>query len=188
MSSIFITISSAQRAQRVVPYALLALAFAFSSTPLPMLGVPVTLQTLVLLGIGFTAAVAGGSLAALATVGVGIAVGVASGTIPLARVIFTGGYLTGMVLAAPLVTWLAEPVLRKTTATWRVAVRLTLAGTAGLALVLACGWAWLAFGMLGWGAVRAWAVGVAPFVPLEGVKLALAVTGAMALQRLLTRR
>lgn len=188
MSTILDTISPTKvRTMRIGLFGLLAVGFAYSSLSPQLWGVPLTLQTLMLLVISFTAAAWGGWRAALATVAAGIGLALSIGTIPLARVPLTGGYLAGMLLAAPLVAWLAQAVFRRAVTGWRVALRLALVGAAGLAVVLACGWAWLAFGGPSLGAARAWTVGVVPFLIGAGVKLALAVTIAMLARPLLRR-
>jgi biotin transporter BioY len=61
------------------------------------------------------------------------------------------------------------------------------AGSLGYGLTWLCGWAWLAYGAPQFGATKAWAVGVAPFLLGAPLKLAAAVAVAMALQPRLRR-
>lgn len=94
----------------------------------------------------------------------------------------TGGYLFGMVLAAGVVGWAADRGFD------RNPLRLFPAMLAGVALILAFGFAWLSVLI---GAENAWRFGVAPFIAADLVKAALAaaiVPAAWALLAPLLRR
>ena len=141
--------------------------------------VPMTLQTLAVLALG---AMLGFRLA-LASVVLYLAEGalglpVFANTPPLAPGVAyligpTGGFLAGFLVAAALVGLAAD----RGAAAKPVAFGVVLA--AASASILACGWAWLAFGMpvhggSGLGAAKAYAVGIRPFVLGEAVKTVLA--------------
>jgi biotin transport system substrate-specific component len=86
----------------------------------------------------------------------------------------TGGYLAGMLLAAPLVGWL----LGRSRGGLLATAGAVLAGTA---VIYVCGVAWLA-GIVG--AERALVLGVLPFVAGEAMKIALATALILAGGRL----
>jgi biotin transport system substrate-specific component len=91
----------------------------------------------------------------------------------------TGGYLVGMVLATAVVGWAADRG-------WdRNPVRLFAAMLAGVVLILAFGFAWLATLI---GVENAWTYGVAPFIVADIVKAALAASAVPAVWALLSRR
>ena len=161
----------------------LSLVLAASArAQVPFWPVPMTLQTLAVLVIGGLA----GPRLATATLLLYLAEGawglpVFAGTpergIGLAYLAGpTGGYLVGMLLAAPLVGWL-------------IARTGGLAATAGAvllgtAVIYACGVGWLA-GVVG--AEKAVALGVMPFLAGEAVKMALATALLLAGGRLRRR-
>lgn len=136
----------------------------------PMIPVPMTMQTFVVLTLG---AMLGARLGAatvalyLAQGALGLPVfadtperglGLAYMTGP------TGGYLLGFLVAAALMGWLAERGLG------RSVPRLLAAMMLGHAVIFAFGWAWLA-GYVG--PIKAWTLGVEPFALATLVKSAL---------------
>jgi biotin transport system substrate-specific component len=151
---------------------------AASWAQIPMVPVPMTLQTYALFTI---AGLAGGRLAleivivwlAQAAIGLPVLAGGAGGLESLTGP--TAGFLAGMLVAAPLVGRFAE--------TRRGWPALLLACLAGHALVLALGWAGLVLG--GLGPIAAFAGGVLPFLIGAAVKsLAAALTVTLAQARL----
>lgn len=156
-------------ARRAHPLALLlggiALLTAASLVRVPMWPVPMTLQTLAVLLIG---AVAGARIG-VASVAGWMALGalglpVLAGGQALGGPTF--GYILGFAAAAALVGTL---VARGATTGWR----LLLALLAGEAVIFALGLTWL---RLGWvpSLEATLAAGLLPFIPGEGLKLALA--------------
>jgi biotin transport system substrate-specific component len=158
----------------------------------PFWPVPMTLQTLAVLGIG----AAYGTRLGAATMVLYIAYGLAGLPVftntppvaagPLYLVGPTGGFLIGFILAAAIAGWAAE----------RGASRLRLVGgliLADLAL-LTLGCLWLAFGaqmaggVTGVGLAKAFAYGVQPFLLGEALKVALAACLAGAGWSLIGRR
>ncbi len=148
----------------------------------PMWPVPMTLQTLAVLLIALSYGARLGSATVLAYLAEGAA-GLpvfAKGGAGLAYMAGpTGGYLAGFLLAAALVGWLAEHG-------WtRSPLRTALAMAAGNLALYLPGLYWLksATGMA-W--AKAWAVGAAPFLAGDALKLliaALLLPGAWALVR-----
>lgn len=155
--------------------------------------VPMTLQTLAVLALGAML----GSRLALAAVALYLAEGalglpVFANTPPLPAGIGylvgpTGGFLIGFALAAALVGVAADRGLARRPLIFAAVL------ACGSALLLACGWMWLAFGVKagGLGAWRAFELGVRPFLLGEGVKLAIAALAIPlsldALERLVRR-
>ena len=91
----------------------------------------------------------------------------------------TGGYLVGMVLATALIGWAADRG-------WgSKPVRLFAVMLAGVAVILAFGFAWLSTLI---GAANAWTFGVAPFIVPDIVKAALAASLVPAVWALFSRR
>lgn len=142
----------------------------------PFWPVPMSMQTLVVLLIGFTggARIGGATmLAYLAEGALGLPVFHGGGGIAyLAGP--TAGYLFGFVPAAIVVGALAERGAAGGIA--RIAAALLL----GDALIFACGLAWLA---PSFGLTKSVTLGLLPFLPAETVKLALALALAPLLQR-----
>lgn len=154
---------------------------ASSWAEVPMVPVPMTLQTYALLVI---AGLSGPRLAleivfvwlAQAAMGLPLLADGASGLAPFVGP--TAGYLAGFLVAAGLVGWLAA---RPGGRGWR---SLTLSFLAAHALILLLGFAWLAVGL---GARAAFAGGVAPFLAGALLKTILAVaTVKLAGDRILT--
>lgn len=174
-----------------------ALMWVSAKVKVPLEPTPVTMQTLVVMAIGM----AYGARLGAATMIAYLALGVAGepvfagtpekgvGIVYMAGA--TGGYLFGFVAAAALVGRMAE-------LGWdRSFLKTAGAMTTGLATLYACGAAWLAFGFpitaigssfAGIGAEKAIAFGVAPFVLVDALKLALAVVAFPALRSLMERR
>jgi biotin transport system substrate-specific component len=161
--------------------ALLALS-AKINLPLPY--VPMTLQTLVVLMIGAAYGWRLGSATVIAylaegAIGLPVFAGPVGGLAPLLGP--TAGYLAGFVAAAFITGWLSERG-------WdRSVPRLFVAMGLGHIVILAAGFAWLAFGMK-LGVEKAWLVGIAPFVAASVIKNALGATLVPAIRRLLDRR
>ena len=150
------------------------------SLPLPY--VPMTLQTLVVLVIGAAYGWRLGSVTIMAylaegAVGFPVFAGPVGGLAPLVGP--TAGYLFGFVAAALVTGWLSERG-------WdRSVLRLFVAMALGHILILAAGFAWLAFGMK-LGVEKAWLVGVAPFIAASLIKNALGAALMPAIRRILT--
>ena len=151
---------------------------------LPLPYVPMTLQTLVVLVIGAAYGWRLGSATVIAylaegAIGFPVFAGPAGGLAPLLGP--TGGYLFGFVAAAFVTGWLSERG-------WdRSVPRLFVAMGFGHVLILAAGFAWLAFGMK-LGVDKAWLVGIAPFMAASLIKNALGATLVPAIRRMLDRR
>ena len=161
--------------------ALIALS-AKINLPLPY--VPMTLQTLVVLMIGAAYGWRLGGATVLAylaegAIGWPVFAGPVGGLAPLVGP--TAGYLAGFVAAAIVTGWLSERG-------WDSSVPLLFAAMGvGHIIILAAGFAWLAFGMK-LGVEKAWLVGIAPFVAASVIKNALGATLVPAIRRLLDRR
>ena len=161
--------------------ALLALS-AKINLPLPY--VPMTLQTLVVLMIGAAYGWRLGSATVIAylaegAIGLPVFAGPVGGLAPLLGP--TAGYLAGFVAAAFITGWLSERG-------WdRSVLRLFVAMGLGHIVILAAGFAWLAFGMK-LGVEKAWLVGIAPFVAASVIKNALGAALVPAIRYMLERR
>jgi biotin transport system substrate-specific component len=159
----------------------LSLVLALSArVSVPFWPVPMTLQTLAVLTIG---GLAGPRLAGAALLlylvegacGLPVFAGTPERGIGLAYLAGpTGGYLAGMLLAAPLVGWLVARARGR---------MLAVAGAvlAGTVVIYVCGVAWLA-GIVGAG--HALALGVLPFAAGEVAKVTLAIALIVAGGRL----
>jgi biotin transport system substrate-specific component len=161
--------------------ALLALS---AKIKLPLPYVPMTLQTLVVLLIGAAYGWRLGVTTILAYLGEGAAglpvfAGPDGGLAPLVGP--TAGYLLGFVVAAFVTGWLSERG-------WdRSVPRLFVAMGIGHIVILAAGFAWLAFGVR-LGIEKAWLVGVAPFLAASVIKNALGALLIPAIRRIVDRR
>ena len=151
---------------------------------LPLPFVPMTLQTLVVLVIG---AAYGWRLGgptvivylAEGAIGLPVFAGPVGGLAPLLGP--TAGYLVGFVAAVVVTGWLSERG-------WDRSVPLLfVAMGAGHIIILAAGFAWLAFGMK-LGFEKAWLVGIAPFIAASVIKNALGAALVPAIRRTLDRR
>ncbi len=155
-----------QAALVVLGSALVALS---AQVQVPMLPVPMTLQTLAVLAIGaaFGARLAAATLllyVAEAALGLPVMAGMGGGLAKLMGP--TGGYVLGFVLAAFAVGKLAERGFDRNAATMFAAMLV------GAALIYVPGALWLS-GFVG-GLDKAFALGVAPFVLGDVVKAAIA--------------
>jgi biotin transport system substrate-specific component len=153
----------------VVGFSLLTALAAQVVVPLPFTPVPLTGQTFAVLLTGALLGPRLGALAMLAYLAEGAAGlpffrGGAGGVGHLSGA--TAGYLFAFPAAAYVTGYLAERGWDRRFLTAAAAMAL------GSLVVLACGWAWLAL-MLGSGA-QAFRLGVAPFLPGDVVKIALA--------------
>jgi biotin transport system substrate-specific component len=145
-------------------------------------GVPVTMQTFGVLVLAMLLGPARGTSAVVAYLAQGAA-GLPVFANPGAGLAYmagpTGGYLIGFIVAAAVVGTLAR-------AGWdRDYLRMLGAMSLGTAIILACGWAWLAV-LLG-SPSAAWYGGVVPFLPAGAVKIALAVATVPSGWKLLKR-
>jgi biotin transport system substrate-specific component len=150
---------------------------------LPLPYVPMTLQTLVVLVIGaaygwrlgvttITAYLAEGAA------GLPVFAGPVGGLAPLTGP--TAGYLFGFVAAAFITGWLSERG-------WdRSVPRLFIAMGIGHIVILAAGFAWLAFGVR-LGIEKAWLVGVVPFIAASVIKNTLGAILIPAIRRAVDR-
>jgi biotin transport system substrate-specific component len=133
------------------------------NVPLPY--VPMTMQTLVVLMIG----AAYGARLGLATVLAYLAEGALGLPVfagPVGGIAYmmggTGGYLAGFAVAAFVAGWMCERGPNSV-------LRMFVVMAAGHVIIVAFGFAWLAFG-LHLGAHKAWLVGVVPFIAGSVIK------------------
>jgi biotin transport system substrate-specific component len=151
---------------------------------LPLPYVPMTLQTLVVLLIGAAYGWRLGVATVIAYLGEGAAglpvfAGPVGGLAPLTGP--TAGYLFGFVAAAFIAGWLSERG-------WdRSVPRLFVAMGMGHIVILAAGFAWLAFGTK-LGVEKAWLVGVMPFIAASVIKNTLGAVLIPAVRRAVDRR
>lgn len=143
--------------------------------------VPMTMQTLVVVGLGLALGFRLG-LAAIclylieAMIGLPVLAGTPERGIGLAYMVGpTGGYLLGFVLATALIGLMAERGLA------RGIIGTTIAVLLGHVVILGSGAAWLA-SIGGW--QMAWAAGTLPFLPGTALKSAIAVLLSNHLARL----
>jgi len=151
---------------------------------LPLPYVPMTLQTLVVLVIGAAYGWRLGTATVMAYLAEGalgwpVFAGSVGGLAPLLGP--TAGYLFSFVTAAFATGWLSERGWDRSVP-W-----LFLAMGIGHILILAAGFAWLAFGMK-LGVEKAWLVGVAPFIAASLIKNTLGAMLVPALRHVLDRR
>ncbi len=150
---------------------------------LPLPFVPMTLQTLVVLVIGAAYGWRLGTMTVIAyltegAIGMPVFAGPTGGLAPLLGP--TAGYLFGFVVAAFVTGWLSERG-------WdRSVPRLFVAMGIGHIVILALGFAWLAFGMR-LGVEKAWLAGVLPFLAASAVKNTLGAVLVPATRRLVDR-
>lgn len=147
------------------------------NVPLPY--VPMTMQSLVVLMIGAVYGPVLGAATVLAYLAQG-AVGLPVFAGPVGGIAYmlggTGGYLAGFAVAVLAAGWLGG----------RSIVRGLAAMSVGHVVILALGFAWLAFG-LNLGVSKAWLVGVVPFIAGSVVKVLLGALLLSALWRLADR-
>ena len=167
----------------VVGFSLLTAAAAQVVVPLPFTPVPLTGQTFAVLLTGALLGPRLGALAMLAYLAEGAAGlpffrGGAGGVTHFAGA--TAGYLLAFPAAAYVTGYLAERGWDRRFLTAAAAMAL------GSLVILACGWAWLA--LMFKGGAEAFRLGVAPFLPGDVLKVALAAavlpTGWALLRRL----
>jgi biotin transport system substrate-specific component len=151
---------------------------------LPLPYVPMTLQTLVVLMIGAVYGWRLGTLTIIAYLAVGalglpVFAGPVGGLKPLTGA--TAGFLSGFVVAAFITGWFSERG-------WdRSMVRLFVVMAIGHIVIMAMGFAWLAYGMK-LGAEKAWLVGVMPFLAGALVKNTLGAILVPVLRGMVDRR
>jgi biotin transport system substrate-specific component len=151
---------------------------------LPLRYVPMTLQTLVVLMIGAVYGWRLGTLTIIAYLAVGalglpVFAGPVGGLKPLTGA--TAGFLSGFVVAAFVTGWFSERG-------WdRSMVRLFVVMAIGHIVIMAMGFAWLAYGMK-LGAEKAWLVGVMPFLAGALVKNTLGAILVPVLRGMVDRR
>jgi len=146
--------------------------------------VPMTLQTLVVLMIGAVYGWRLGTLTIIAYLAVGalglpVFAGPVGGLKPLTGA--TAGFLSGFVVASFITGWFSERE-------WdRSMVRLFVAMAIGHIVIMAMGFAWLAYGMK-LGAEKAWLAGVMPFLAGALVKNTLGAILVPVLRGMVDRR
>ena len=178
-------LSAAFRAAAVLFVTVLTIAAAQVSVPLPFTPVPFTLQPMIVLlgGAALGSRLGMSSQVLYLVVGIaGLPVFAASPALPqgVARLFGpTGGYLMSYPIAAFVTGYLAERGFDRRYLTSVVAM-----GT-GLAIIFACGVAWLAFGTPHLGLPVAVRTGLVPFIPADIVKIFLAATVLPAAWRFL---
>ncbi|MCM0019845.1 MAG: biotin transporter BioY [Tagaea sp.] len=162
-----------------------ALLWASAKAQVPMWPVPMTMQSFVVLVIGFAYGARLGTATVLlylaqGALGLPVFAGTPEKGLGLAYMMgTTGGYLLGFVLCAGLCGWLAERGWGKNL------IGLSAAMILGSALLFVPGVLWLAT-FVGW--EKAIAFGLVPFLAGAGVKAALGVAVLMAADRGLARR
>jgi biotin transport system substrate-specific component len=169
-------LSSAFRAAAVLFVTVLTIVAAQVSIPLPFTPVPFTLQPMVVLLGGAALGARLGMASQILYIAIGIAglpVFAASPILPqgFGRLLGpTGGYLMSYPIAAFVAGYLAQRGFDRRYLTS------VLAMGAGLAIIFACGVAWLAWGAPRVGLSTAVATGLIPFIPADIVKVLLAAT------------
>jgi biotin transport system substrate-specific component len=178
-------LSAAIRAAAVLFVTVLTIVAAQVSIPLPFTPVPFTLQPMIVLLGGAALGARLGASAQLLYLAAGLAglpIFAASPVLPqgFARLLGpTGGYLMSYPLAAFIAGYLAERRFDRKYLTSVVAMG------AGLAVVFACGVAWIAWGAPHAGLSVALASGLYPFLPADVLKVFLAAAVLPAAWRFL---
>lgn len=176
-------LSSAFRAAAVLFVTVLTIVAAQISIPLPFTPVPFTLQPMVVLLGGAALGARLGMASQILYIAIGLAglpVFAASPVLPqgFGRLLGpTGGYLMSYPIAAFVAGYLAQRGFDRRYLTS------VLAMGAGLAIIFACGVAWLAWGAPRTGLSTAVATGLVPFIPADIVKVLLAATVLPAVWR-----
>jgi len=169
-------LSSAFRVVAVLFVTVLTIVAAQISIPLPFTPVPFTLQPMIVLLGGAALGARLGTASQILYLAIGLAglpVFAASPILPqgFGRLLGpTGGYLMSYPFAAFAAGYLAQRGFDRRYATS------VLAMGAGLAIIFACGVAWLAWGAPRLGLSAAVATGLVPFIPADIVKVLLAAT------------
>lgn len=167
-------LSSAVRAVAVLFVTVLTIVAAQVSIPLPFTPVPFTLQPMIVLLGGAALGARLGMASQILYIAIGLAglpVFAASPILPqgFGRLLGpTGGYLMSYPFAAFAAGYLAQRGFDRRYLTS------VLAMGAGLAIIFACGVAWLAWGAPRLGLSTAVATGLVPFIPADIVKVLLA--------------
>jgi biotin transport system substrate-specific component len=178
-------LSVAFRAVAVLFVTVLTIVAAQVSIPLPFTPVPFTLQPMIVLLGGAALGARLGMMSQILYIAIGLAglpVFAASPILPqgFGRLLGpTGGYLMSYPIAAFVAGYLAQRGFD------RRYVTSVLAMGAGLAIIFACGVAWLAWGAPRVGLSTAIATGLVPFIPADIVKVLLAATVLPAMWRFL---
>ena len=178
-------VSAALRVAAVLFVTILTVVAAQVSVPLPFTPVPFTLQPMIVLlgGAALGSRLGMSSQVLYLALGLaGLPVFAASPVLPqgFARLLGpTGGFLMSYPLAAFVAGYLAERGFDRRYLTS------VLAMGAGLAIVFACGIAWLAWGAPHVGLAPAVRSGLLPFLPADIVKIFLAATVLPAAWRFL---
>jgi biotin transport system substrate-specific component len=176
-------LTAARRAVVLAAFGVALLAVS-AKVNLPLPFVPMTLQTLVVLMIGAVYGWRLGTVTIIAYLAVGalglpVFAGPVGGLKPLTGA--TAGFLFGFVIASFVTGWCSERG-------WdRSMVRLFVAMAIGHIVIMAMGFAWLAFGMK-LGISKAWSVGVLPFLAGALVKNTLGAVLVPLLRGLVDRR
>lgn len=176
-------LASARRAIVLAAFGVALLAVS-AKINLPLPYVPMTLQTLVVLMIGAVYGWRLGTLTIIAYLAVGalglpVFAGPVGGLKPLTGA--TAGFLSSFVVAAFITGWFSERG-------WdRSMIRLFVAMAIGHIVIMAMGFAWLAYGMK-LGAEKAWLVGVMPFLAGALVKNTLGAILVPVLRGMVDRR
>jgi biotin transport system substrate-specific component len=169
-------LSSAFRAAAVLFVTVLTIVAAQVSIPLPFTPVPFTLQPMIVLLGGAALGARLGMTSQVLYIAIGLAglpVFAASPILPqgFGRLLGpTGGYLMSYPIAAFAAGYLAQRGFDRRYLTSVFAMG------AGLAIIFACGVAWLAWGAPRLGLSSAVATGLVPFIPADIVKVLLAAT------------
>ena len=172
-------LSSVFRAAAVLFVTVLTIVAAQVSIPLPFTPVPFTLQPMIVLLGGAALGARLGMASQILYIAIGIAglpVFAASPVLPqgFGRLLGpTGGYLMSYPIAAFVAGYLARRGFDRRYLTS------VLAMGAGLAIIFACGVAWLAWGAPRTGLSAAVATGLVPFIPADIVKVLLAATALL---------
>ena len=148
-------------------FALTALT-ASLKIPLPFTPVPLTLQLVVVLLAGLTLGAKDGAISQLVFL-TAVAVGLPVGTSSLGLASPTLGYIVGFVVAAFIVGYLGKKSIGHSR------TLLVMASLAGVIVIHLCGMFWLTFAFLDGDLARGWALGVSPFILVDGAKAIIAV-------------
>jgi biotin transport system substrate-specific component len=178
-------LSTAFRAAAVLFVTVLTIVAAQVSIPLPFTPVPFTLQPMIVLLGGAALGARLGMTSQILYIAIGLAglpIFAASPILPqgFGRLLGpTGGYLMSYPLAAFVAGYLAQRGFDRRYLTS------VLAMSAGLAIIFACGVAWLAWGAPRLGLSTAVSTGLIPFIPADIAKVLLAATVLPATWRFL---
>lgn len=167
----------------LIGFGLLALVLT-ANYKIPLQPVPVSMQLVMVMAIGFLMS----RKDALTTVGLYVAAALLVGPpIAAGNPFFTGGYLVGYIVAALLVSVIWGAGMANGSRNWLARAAIAGASTvSAIAVVHACGVAWLYVAMLGVNPQQTFtetvAVGVLPFLTIDLIKAGTLAT-AMAFKR-----